>query len=365
MKNGRIGQGERGQRSSRDGQNSDRPGYSPQTVSKPSQIDPKPIVLRNEPPPRPSTPPYKKELDTVRALMEKERKLYFETIEGLRTQLDKEAKAAKAYAQDLSNDLAVAHREANKFADENRTLRREHRTLEQEISSLRDTKQRYEWREKTHAAEATQLRDKVTKLTSDLSICRSENNNYSRENNRLRTDNGSLADANQQFQERIEMLETQVNDLIAEKLALSADNEGLRCDIFKMESTVNPLHDEEFYVQGFQSLKADVEMWVARQCKDNAAETLSVSDERKLLDSLVGFGPTGAGSHDFLETNQAIRAWYSSKRSRIPLIRHLFAIFLLDKVLAPFAAGVHHAFSKALIWIEQDIMSRGFCLCLT
>jgi hypothetical protein len=357
--------------SSGEGGNFNRSNEGPRAVEQLLQAESKPKVLRKESPQRPITPPYKAQLDQERTTMEHERRLYLKNIDDLNTKvnslqrdLDREVQAARTHAQSLSNKLAEAHQKSEKLADEARTLQRERRILNDANAGLRDTNQQYDRREKGHIANTSQLREKVASLTSQLSVCKTERDNYYHDNVRLREEKTGLIGANQRCKEQIGILEADVEALTAAKTALAADNEGLRSDIFKIGSTVNPLHDEDFYVRSFESLKADVEMWVAKQAKDNATEVLSIGDEQRLLQHLAGLGPAGIDSSHFLAINQLTGGWYNTKRSRIPLLRHLFAVFLLDKILAPFAAGAHLSFSKALIWIENDIISRGFCLSL-
>lgn len=356
--------------SSREGGNFNRSNEGPRAVEQLLQAESKSKVLRKESQ-RPITPPYKAQLDQERTTMEHERRLYLKNIDdlntkvnGLQRELDREVQAARTRAQSLSSKLAAAHQKSEKLADETRTLQRERITLNDVNAGLRDTNQQYERREKGHIANTSQLREIVANLTSQLNVSKSEKDNYYHDNMRLREEKTGLVGANQRCKEQIGTLEADVEALTAVKTALAADNEGLRSDIFNIGSTVNPLHDEDFYVRNFESLKADVEMWVAKQAKDNAAEVLSIGDEQRLLQYLAGLGPTGLDSSNFLAINQLAGGWYNTKRSRIPLLRHLFAVFLLDKILAPFAAGAHLSFSKALIWIENDIISRGFCLYL-
>lgn len=126
-----------------------------------------------------------------------------------------------------------------------------------------------------------------------------------------------------------------------------------------MENDLKPFHEEEFYIQGFREIKADIEMWVATNAI-NGGDALSANEEAYLLQSLAAVGPRGKNSADILGRRKAMRTLYKNARCRIPFIRHIIALFLYDHILEPFAFGFTPPLSQALLWIDSDIISCGF-----
>jgi hypothetical protein len=100
----------------------------------------------------------------------------------------------------------------------------------------------------------------------------------------------------------------------------------------------------------------DFEQWVARH-HGSTSDALSRAGETILLQEVATLGPHGKNASEYLRINQRIRSWYA--KAKIPLIRHLAAVVLLEKVLHPFAFGLSPEVSQAFSWVDTDMMSRG------
>jgi hypothetical protein len=126
---------------------------------------------------------------------------------------------------------------------------------------------------------------------------------------------------------------------------------------------VQPLRPEEFYAQKFRELKSEIEMWIAKNAKSNGPLELSGALRMEILERLSKFGDCGTETSDFLNLNpEEFRNYYRNPRHRIQLVRNIVAAILFDQVFEPFAVGLHPEVSKALDWIEKDIISSGWTL---
>ena len=129
--------------------------------------------------------------------------------------------------------------------------------------------------------------------------------------------------------------------------------------IFKNESDLTSIRSEEYYIQSFEELKADLEMWIAGYTKANVSQGVSAANETCILGTLESLGARGRASSAFLTMNQSIRLWFKDIRLRIPLIRHFVAIFLFDQIFDPFAVGLSPELTDTLSWMDADLMSQG------
>ena len=137
------------------------------------------------------------------------------------------------------------------------------------------------------------------------------------------------------------------------------DAAQLRAHIAKAESQQSPLRDEDFYIQNFGEIKTEIESWIARNAKTNAAQSLSDRQEINLLQSIAELGEHGQKASKYLRANNRVQTWYSTPRWRIPLARHIVAAFIFAHIFQPFVVGLPTSSSEVLEWIDNDIMSRG------
>ena len=154
-------------------------------------------------------------------------------------------------------------------------------------------------------------------------------------------------------------LSEEVKALKEEVKFLRLDNEKLRTYIATRESDLHPVHTEDFYVQNFQALKGEIEMWIVKQAKANLATPLLDEDEAKLLENLATLGFHCTASAEILRLNHIETTWCTSAASRIQLIRHIVAVFLFDQIFSSFAVGLSPELSEVLDWIDKRIFSQG------
>jgi len=142
---------------------------------------------------------------------------------------------------------------------------------------------------------------------------------------------------------------------------LKAENEAFRAQIFSIGTGRAPIHDESFYIQKFESLRGTIEQGALKLCRAQAkGEKLSLEAEKATLKTLVELGPYGElAVKTFTETKYAMPLLYNQLTWRIALIRHIVALFLLDRVFSPFAFGISDELSDGLKRIQDDVVERG------
>jgi hypothetical protein len=158
-----------------------------------------------------------------------------------------------------------------------------------------------------------------------------------------------------QYQSNLRRLQAETEFHRSQMESILADNEQLRSYIVRMENDWNPVYDEEYYIQRFQEIKTDIEMWVA----SHAGKGLGKLSETSLLQILSRVGDEGMKSSEFLKASHETRILFKEPQLRIPFIRHIIAAFLLHQIFKPFTFGLHPEISHVLEYIQADIMSHG------
>jgi hypothetical protein len=82
------------------------------------------------------------------------------------------------------------------------------------------------------------------------------------------------------------------------------------------------------------------------------------SQVKFVLQSLADLGQHGQKASDYLRVNQCAQTWYSTRRCRIPLVRHIVAAFIFAHILQPFVVGLPPASSEILERINRDLISQ-------
>jgi hypothetical protein len=204
-----------------------------------------------------------------------------------------------------------------------------------------------------------ELEAQIAALKKEGQEFKEQNTNLLNEQRALNANAELLGKENRKIADLVHKLEEELKAANNEVELLRADNERLRTYIATKETELQPRHPEDYYVQNFQELRTELEMWIAKQAKTSAATGLSDAEVSKLLVRLAGFGRCGKLSAETLSLNNTVQKQYSATGSRIQLIRHIVAVFLFDQVFSPFVVGLSRELSEALGWIEDDILSQG------
>jgi hypothetical protein len=156
-------------------------------------------------------------------------------------------------------------------------------------------------------------------------------------------------------------LQIELNQLKEVNSHLCADNEQLRTYIVEMENGRGPGREENYYIRGFEELRGEIEMWIAKHSKANQLRELPKESQKCILE-LVAQLPGGHGaisSRYFSEGAYNIGTLYRNRRSCIVLIRHVVALCLFTQVFEPFAFGLPQRFSDELKRLQRSIFSQG------
>ena len=277
------------------------------------------------------------------------------------------------------------------------SIRREHETSDKVNSNLVKEMSVLEEENKSLQSKTEALRERIieqqskllTSIRHDHAILEKNNTNLINERSTLEAENKSLRFELEALKEQIQSLSNQLGplkhgmessgdkmgkdfgnekdqqqilkSLRADLIALRSDNDELRKYVAQKETEQqNSLRNQQYYIQQFQELKAVMEMWIVKHSKSSAAKELSRSQETELLKLLTSLGKSGKKSAEFLNTKpQLFQNLYANTRSRILLVRHIIAVFLIDQIFEPFAAGLPSSLLQA---IGSLVISHGFLL---
>ena len=228
-------------------------------------------------------------------------------------------------------------------ADLNIHGQRKHEDGDEETLPLKRTRTDFE----------IELEQQIAALSKQKNEVQEDRDNLLQEQHALKTSLDVLSKAN-------EATQVHNGELKEEVEFLRLDNERLRTYIATRESDLNPVHPENFYVQSFQALKGEIEMWIAKQAKANLTTPLLYEDEAKLLETLATLGFYSRASSEILRTQNLRKTWCTNAGLRIQLIRHIVAVFLFDQIFTSFAIGLSPELSEVLAWIDNRILSQGW-----
>jgi predicted nuclease with TOPRIM domain len=141
---------------------------------------------------------------------------------------------------------------------------------------------------------------------------------------------------------------------------LQSECTELRNHIFTVGTGRAPLQTDKYYLSKFEQLKGAIEqemVELSEQCTDY---DLSETAQEKALEQIAQLGPHGVKScARLLSPKSSIAVLYRKDELRNSLLRHVAALFLLDKVFEPFAFGISSELSNGLKTIEMDHFEHG------
>jgi hypothetical protein len=154
---------------------------------------------------------------------------------------------------------------------------------------------------------------------------------------------------------------------------LQKDNTDLHDYIIKMRSmlerakeetddlhqkfTAIPFFAEEAYEQKFFAINYYIERWAVAQSKANAKEIISKSLQNEILSLLSDIGRYGKASA--ISFRADFSALYEIPSTRVPLVCHIFTVYLLDRVLGKFGFELNNDVSDYLWAIENDLFEQS------
>jgi hypothetical protein len=150
-----------------------------------------------------------------------------------------------------------------------------------------------------------------------------------------------------------------INRMMAE---LRAENEEFRTHIITLGSARQQLREEENYIHGLEDLRHIIEQSMVGLSRKHENVRLSEEVQRNILSYIMGLGHHGEKASKLLNLNTAEHLFailYANNRARLPLIRHIIAIFVLHFILDPFAFAASAEVSEALKAVDTDFLFRG------
>ena len=227
-----------------------------------------------------------------------------------------------------------------------------------------------------------ELHEKDTELNTLKKTSKKEKEERDDEIKRLKTWNGNLTAERVRledelstaratwlhFEQQYDMLKRQFEvyrgkaeakeKLAHERLELvERDNAELREVINKKSRPQEPIYPEDHYIMALDDLNTAIRQFVAKHSKMNNKETLSVATQTKVINELAQYGKYGQISAEVLKPR--LLKLYTSSQFRIPLLRHIFTLFLFDRVLDLFAYPVDSQISEYLKGIEAQLFHQG------
>lgn len=161
------------------------------------------------------------------------------------------------------------------------------------------------------------------------------------------TSKNQLEGESRRLQREIETRENRIT-------AIEMDNSKFRRQIQNADA---PMHGQNHYAEIFYDLKNEIASWVASHSKRNAGAILTSAVQNTVLEKLTLLGNHGMRSVSFLRPH--FLQLYHGKSTRIPLLRHIFALFLFDQIFDPFAFGFTRDASNYLKYIEDQLFKQG------
>ena len=135
------------------------------------------------------------------------------------------------------------------------------------------------------------------------------------------------------------------------------DNAELREVINKKSRPQEPIYPEDHYIVGLDDLNTAIRQFVAKHSKMNSKATLQPAAPTKVIDKIAEFGKYGKISAEVLKPR--LLKLYTSPQFRIPLLRHIFTLFLFDGVLDRFAYAINRDTSEYLKFVEENLFLQS------
>ena len=248
-----------------------------------------------------------------------------------------------------------------------------HQTIEEKTAKIKELKEEHR----------QELNEKDTELNTLKKTSKQEKESRDDEINKLRTWNRNLHIERARLEEQVSTArstcvhyEQQYDQLkrqfevyrgkaeAIEKMAkerlnmVERDNASLREVINKKSRPQEPIYPEDYYITALDDLNTAIRQFVAKHSKMNSKETLNPANQTKVINELAQYGKYGKVSVDVLRPPRLLKL-YTSSQFRIPLLRHIFTLFLFDRVLDRFAYSVPSEISEYLKGIEVQLFSQG------
>ena len=267
---------------------------------------------------------------------------------------DKDVEIGLLNANLKSKDESIEKltKENQRLEGDNRSLSYNVTQLQTEISILKSTQESASKQAdgKIRAQERT-----IGDLQNTNRLLQGDCNRLSEQ---LQTTENQFSSLQHRSTEEIRQLQASIQSEEQKSAAIQKNNSDLRSLIGRMSKVQEPLRGEDHYIKLFDDLKNDIDSWVAGHSKKNANASLRPQVPSTILVKLGALGEHGQHTTEFLRLPHLLQL-YSGKKTRIPLIRHVVALYLFDQIFEPFAFGLTRDSSKNMIDIEDQLFKQG------
>jgi hypothetical protein len=174
------------------------------------------------------------------------------------------------------------------------------------------------------------------------------------------------AQKNQEIRKLAEEKDHQIRELTRTKIdqsgeihTLQGDVNRLRTLFYSMTTGSSSIRGEDYYLQTFEEVRSEFENWIARNAKSGSRQALSDHDVRQIISTVSKLGGVGKESCEMFTSKRGILLTSTDTWERIVFIRHIVSVFLFVGIFEPMVFGLVPEISKALLWMENDIMAQG------
>lgn len=292
------------------------------------------------------------------------------TIRQLKREILKAKETADHEIQQLKKDKKGLTRELDKSRE---TLRGMKDDLRLARDNLEDNKKQHKVTRQSDVEKITRLeRENHHHLSRTQSLAQKLEDLQSDYDAYLQRSTGMRRNEPDSNSGRTAPLESEISSLKSEIVRLREKEEELRTMIFVLEEENKNLHEyvahvnqepesthggEVYYSGLFEELNSTIRSWAVKHSKINSKETLTPIIQTQILDSLRELGNKGQLSAIFLEPCLSIL--YTSRQYRIPLLRHVFSVFLFDQIFDRFLFGLDQTTSRFFWSVEDDLFKQG------
>jgi predicted nucleic acid-binding Zn-ribbon protein len=221
----------------------------------------------------------------------------------------------------------------------------EKKNLEHKIQALRDTEETLKLTNQRVQGQLTSMKKQLNSAQEQIGV--------------LQRNLAESVASEAAAEARFSLLEKETEELQEKYYKESLTVNGLRSVIAKAETKKGPLRAEEFYVRNFRELQGELEMWIAKTSKTKAKKVLLDHDVQGILQRLTRLGGYARIAAEFLHTTNAIQTWYAAPHWRIPLIRHIVAVYFFELIFRPFVFGLPRDASHVLNFVDNVITTEG------
>lgn len=173
----------------------------------------------------------------------------------------------------------------------------------------------------------------------------------------LEEKNESLRSERDQLVHDKEYVIRQATAVLAKNETLENDNMRLRAQILEMKKPPGQTHNDGEYKNWLESLNAKIELWAASVFKGK--NKMSNQDEQEITDVITQLDPKTQLFQCLADLNLSIKSVVDDPRTRVPLARHIIAIFLKEYVFAPFCFGMDRKPSDMLHGMAKSTRIAG------